>query len=139
MTDDPLVVARKRAERAVEGMADGPLKIAAFQAILAKLLAEADPTEQVQRVPVKTPAGRSEQPGTLMGRILAIRSEGFFKTQRSLGEVRESLGSRGWHYPLTTLSGVMQALVMQALVRQRELRRERMAVGNKQVWKYSNP
>jgi len=45
-----------------------------------------------------------------MGRILAIRSEGFFKTQRSLGEVRESLGSRGWHYPLTTLSGVMQAL-----------------------------
>ncbi len=83
---------------------------------------------------VKAPAGRSEQPGTLTGRILAIRSEGFFKTQRSLGEVRESLGSRGWHYPLTTLSGVMQALV-----RQRELRRERMSVGNKQVWKYSNP
>ena len=134
MADDPLVVVRKRAERAVEGMADGPLKIAAFQTILAKLLAESDPTEQVQRVSVKAPAGRSEQPGTLTGRILAIRSEGFFKTQRSLGEVRESLGSRGWHYPLTTLSGVMQALV-----RQRELRRERMSVGNKQVWKYSNP
>jgi len=71
MTDDPLVVARKRAERAVEGMADGPLKIAAFQAILAKLLAEADPTEQVQRVPVKTPAGRSEQPGTRSKRLPA--------------------------------------------------------------------
>ena len=134
MADDPLVGARKRAERAVEGMSDGPLKIAAFQTILAKLLTESAPTEQVQRVPVKAPAGRSEQPGTLTGRILAIGSEGFFKTQRSLGEVRESLGSRGWHYPLTTLSGVMQALV-----RQRKLRRERMAVGNKQVWKYSNP
>ncbi len=60
MADDPLVVARKRAERAVEGMADGPLKIAAFQTILAKLLAESDPTEQVQRVSVKAPAGRSE-------------------------------------------------------------------------------
>ena len=134
MADDPLVVARKRAERAVEGMADGPLKIAAFQTILAKLLAEAEPAEQVQRAAVKAPKGRTEQPSTLTGRILTIRSEGFFKTQRSLGEVRESLGSRGWHYPLTTLSGVMQALV-----RQRELRRERGAVGNKQVWRYSNP
>jgi hypothetical protein len=134
MTDDPLVVARKRAEQAVEGMAEGPLKIAAFQTILAKLLTESDPREQVQRVPAKVSAGRSEQPGTLTGRILAIKSEGFFKTQRSLGEVRESLGSRGWHYPLTTLSGAMQGLV-----RRRELRRERMSVGNKQVWKYSNP
>ena len=134
MADDPLIVARKRAERAVEGMAEGPLKIAAFQTILAKLLTESDPVERAQPVPVKAPAVRSVQAGTLTGRILAIRSEGFFKTQRSLGEVRESLGSRGWHYPLTTLSGVMQALV-----RQRQLRRERVAVGNKQVWKYSNP
>ena len=134
MTDDSLVVARKRAERAVEGMADGPLKIAAFQTILAKLLAESASSEQVQRLPVKAPAGRSEQPGTLTGRILAIKAEEFFKAQRSLSEVRESLGSRGWHYPLTTLSGAMQALV-----RQRALRRERMAMGNKQVWKYSNP
>ena len=75
MADDPLVGARKRAERAVEGMSDGPLKIAAFQTILAKLLTESAPTEQVQRVPVKAPAGRSEQPGTLTGRILAIGSE----------------------------------------------------------------
>src|SRR5580692_2300745 len=134
MADDPLVMARKRAERAVEGMADGPLKIAAFQTILAKLLAESEPLGQVQRAPVKAATGRTGQPGTLTGRVLAIRSEGFFKTQRSRGEVRESLGSRGWHCPLTTLSGVMQALV-----RQRELRRERVSVGNKQVWKYSNP
>jgi hypothetical protein len=134
MKDDPLVSARKRAERAVEGMADGPLKLAAFQAILAKLLTESDPAEQIQRVPVKAMDSRSEQPETLTGRILAIKAEGFFKVQRSLGEIRESLGSRGWHYPLTTLSGVMQALV-----RRRQLRRERTAVGNKQVWKYSNP
>ena len=134
MEDDPLIAVRKRAERAVEGMAEGPLKIAAFQTILTKLLTESDPVEQAQRVPIKAPAVRSVQAETLTGRILAIRSEGFFKTQRSLGEVRESLGSRGWHYPLTTLSGVMQALV-----RQRQLRRERVAAGNKQVWKYSNP
>lgn len=79
------------AERAVEGMPDGPLKIAAFQTILAKLLAESNPGEQVRQAPVKASADRTERPSTLTGRILAIRSEGFFKTQRSLGEVRESL------------------------------------------------
>jgi len=79
MADDPLVTARKRAEQAVEDMAEGPLKIAAFETILANLLTESDPREQVQRVPAKVSAGRSEQPGTLTGRILAIKSEGFFR------------------------------------------------------------
>jgi hypothetical protein len=134
MADDSLIAARRRAERAVEGMTDGPLKIAAFQTILAKLLTDPDPGERVQRMSGKAPARRGEQPDTLTGRILAIGSEGFFKEQRSLSEVREALGSRGWHYPVTTLSGVMQSLV-----RQRHLRRERIAVGGKQVWKYSNP
>ena len=133
MADDSLVQARKRAERAVAGMAKGPLKTAAFQTILAKLLADAGSGEQIQPAPSKAQSGRKQQPSTLTERILAIRSEGFFKPQRSLSEVREALGSRGWHYPLTTLSGVMQALV-----RRRELRRERVSVGNKQVWKYSN-
>ena len=133
MADDPLVQARKRAERAVAGMADVPLKTAAFQTILAKLLADADRSEQIQPTPSKARSGMKQHPRTLTERILAIRSEGFFKTQRSLSDVREALGSRGWHYPLTTLSGVMQALV-----RRRELRRERVSAGNKQVWKYSN-
>ena len=132
MADNSLIVARKKAEHAVEGMPDGPLKIAAFQTILAKLLAESDPTEP--STSGKAVVNKVSLPDTLSGRMLAIRSEGFFKSQRSLKEVREALGSRGWHYPLTTLSGAMQALV-----RQRQLRRERVAVGNKQVWKYSNP
>jgi hypothetical protein len=130
MTEDSLVVARKKAERAVEGMADGPLKIAAFQTILAKLLTESEAPEQSG--PAKV-ISRDVVPETLPGRILTLRSEGLFKAQRSLSEVREALGSRGWHYPLTTLSGAMQALV-----RQRQLRRERVGVGNRQVWKYSN-
>src|ERR1700680_1720574 len=126
MADDPLVAARKQAERAVEGMADGPLKIAAFQTILATLLAEHEPRQPVPPVQVKVGADRRPDPGTLTGRILAIKSEEFFDTQRSLSEVRESLGSRGWHYPLTTLSGAMQNLVQQ-----RQLRRERIALGGK--------
>jgi hypothetical protein len=134
MTDDLLVRARKRAERAVEGMDEGPLQIAAFQTILAKLLTDSDPSEGIQRGPAKAPPSRAKQPDTLTGRILTIGSEGFFKTQRSLSEVREAVGSRGWHYPLTTLSGAMQALV-----RQRHLRRERVTIGNKKIWRYSNP
>jgi len=132
MVEDSLILARKRAERAVSGMEDGPLKIAAFQTILAKLLTESDVSAPARHD--SAGGSRAEaQPDTLRGRILVIRSEGFFKAQRTLGEVREALGSRGWHYPLTTLSGLMQGLV-----RNRELRRERVNAGGKQVWKYSN-
>ena len=136
MSTDPLIQARKRAERAVEGMQDGPLKTAAFQAILAKLLNDSGSEGSDEGMPpaskVRTRKGR--QPDTLTGRVLAVKEEGFFKTQRSLGEVREALGSRGWHYPVTTLSGAMQGLV-----RQRQLRRERVSDGKKRLWKYSNP
>jgi hypothetical protein len=134
MADDSLVRARKRAEQAVAGMAEGPLKTAAFQTILAKLLTDADSGEQIERASVKAPSASKRRPGTLTERILAIKSEGFFKLQRSLGDVRAALGTRGWHYPVTTLSGVMQTLV-----RQRQLRRERATSGSKRVWKYSNP
>jgi hypothetical protein len=133
MSTDPLIQARKRAERAVEGMQDGPLKTAAFQTILAKLLNDSDSEEGIQTVS-KVPTRKGRQPDTLTGRVLAVKDEGFFKTQRSLGEVREALGSRGWHYPVTTLSGAMQGLV-----RQRQLRRERVSDGKKKVWRYSNP
>jgi hypothetical protein len=133
MSIDYLIQARKRAERAVEGMQDGALKTAAFQTILAKLLNDADPGEGIQAAS-KVPTRKGKQPDTLTGRVLAVKDEGFFKTQRSLGEVREELGSRGWHYPVTTLSGAMQGLV-----RQRQLRRERVSDGKKRLWKYSNP
>ena len=133
MAEDLLVRARKRAEQAVAGMAEGPLKTAAFQTILAKLLADGDSGERIGRASAKAPTGNKGQPRTLTERILALRSEGFFKLQQSLSDVRAALGSKGWHYPATTLSGVMQTLV-----RQRELRRERVTSGNKRVWKYSN-
>jgi hypothetical protein len=133
MSDDLLIHARKRAERAVQGMSEGPLKTAAFQTILAKLLADLDPAQEVQPTTDKKVASGLKQPDTLTGRILMIKTEGFFKIQRSLSEVREGLGSRGWHYPLTTLSGAMQAIV-----RQRQLRRERVTTGKRKAWKYSN-
>ena len=136
MTQDPLIKARKRAELAVEDMKDGPLKVAAFQSILAKLLSDdPDSDVRIQPGPPAVPDRMGKQSNTLAGRILTVKTEGFFKVQRSLSEVREVLGSRGWHYPLTTLSGAMQSLVG----RSGQLRRVRVSDGKKKVWRYSNP
>ncbi len=133
MTEEMLVLARKKAERAVAGMEEGPLKVAAFQTILSKLLTDAD-SAAPNRPELVSPGRREKRPNTLSGRVLALRSEGFFKVQQGLGDVREGLRSKGFHYPLSTLSGLMQGLV-----RARLLRRERVTVEGKRVWKYANP
>src|SRR5260370_35133815 len=76
MTDDPLMQARKRAERAVEGMEDGPLKIAAFQAILAKLLSDSDsPTGRV------APAKGADPPGSRPGPVTRSEPPGKGRTR----------------------------------------------------------
>src|SRR5260370_13641384 len=72
MTEDSLIQARKRAERAVEGMNEGPLKIAAFQAILTKLLGDSGPSEQSGRTSAKAQSGTGKHPDTLTGRVLEI-------------------------------------------------------------------
>jgi hypothetical protein len=133
MDEHALIRARKRAEGAVKDMSEGPLKIAAFQTILSNLLAERDASAPIEHKETNSKPGRQKQPDTLSGRLLAIKSDGIFREQRTLGEVREALGARGWHYPVTTLSGAMQTLVGG-----RQLRRERVSVGGKKLWKYSN-
>lgn len=79
--------------------------------------------------------GRAIAPNatSCISRILALRDEDFFASQRAMSEIRSALASHGWHYPLTTLSGRLQQLVQQ-----RSLRRERVKDGRKKVWKYSN-
>jgi alkanesulfonate monooxygenase SsuD/methylene tetrahydromethanopterin reductase-like flavin-dependent oxidoreductase (luciferase family) len=138
MDQKAIVEARKRAESAVEGMADPSLKLKAFEQIFAKLLDGADPSER-PTITSRRPSGRARTPAvasrpeTLIGRLRALRDDGFFGSQRTLSDIREELGSRGFHYPLTTLSGVMQKLV-----RNRELRRERVKSGRKKTYKYAN-
>ena len=136
MTTSELIRARQKAEAAVKDMEAGPLKTAAFQTILAALLSKIDMegVGGVARGGDSSPeAPRREVATTLPERILSIKEEGFFQSQKALSDVKEALGSRGWHYPVTTLSGAMQALV-----RQRHLRRERTVVGRKKVWAYSS-
>src|SRR5580704_3381721 len=123
MDQKAIIEARKKAEMAVEGMADPALKLKAFEQIFARLLEGNETKEQTRTGGRKRPGARvgkhtlGSRPENLPGRLLTLKDDGFFKAQRTLSEIREELGSRGHHYPLSSLSGAMQALV-----RNRELR-----------------
>ncbi|ABC82092.1 hypothetical protein [Anaeromyxobacter dehalogenans] len=133
-----LMELRKLAEQAVADMPAGELKVKAFEVMLAHLLAGEQRTttspggEHAGR-PTRNAEQRKEA-NSLIGRLLVLRGEGLFRNQRAMGEIREELQAHGWHYPLTTLSG---ALV--TLTRRGELRRQRVAQGERKIWKYSNP
>lgn len=132
MNTADLIAARKKAEDSVADMAEGPLKIKAFELILASLLG-ATPAE-----PVGTKALRGEPvsraTSSLSSRIALLAEEGFFTDPRGLSEVQEKLAEHGWHYPQQNLSTPLVRLV-----RQRVLRRLQVSDRGKKIWKYSLP
>lgn len=134
-----IIELRKQAEQAVAEMPDGELKVKAFEVILNHLLegprpSTADETQIGKSFSQKPKVTKgASKASSLSGRILVLRDENFFNSQKTIGELREELKAHGWHYPLTALSGTLQTLVQQ-----RELRRERAKQGNKKIWKYSN-
>jgi hypothetical protein len=134
MKPKDLLSARKKAEEAVADMADGPLRVKAFEVILQSLLSSApsdQESEGIARAPRPTPR---DAPSSVAARIDSLAEEGFFSEPRSLGEIQDSLRQHGWHYPQGNLSTPLIRLV-----RQRRLRRLQLADGNKTVWKYSLP
>ncbi len=129
-----LVAARKRAEAAVADMADGPLKVKAFEVILGSLLAP-EFRQPITVVPANRPEEvRGPAPSSLAERIDLLGEESFFTEPRSLSEIQMKLAEHGWHYPQTNLSTPLIRLV-----RQRRLRRLQLAEGRKRVWKYALP
>jgi hypothetical protein len=141
-----LVELRRQAEQAVHDMPEGELKIRAFETILTHLLSSgtnglSSPAPSVgERVSsLKAPSkekGTSPQvPRSVGDRVLSLKSDDFFVSQRSLGDIQRELKKNGWHYPLTTLSGPLQSLV-----RKRQLRREQCSgAEGRKGWRYSNP
>jgi len=133
-----LVQARKEAEKAIAEMPDGDLKVKAFEVILSHLLTSGSGTAQQPLVREEEgeakPAKRGKAARSAAARILVLREEGFFKNQRSMGEISGELAAHGWHYPLTALSGTLQGLTQR-----REIRRVRAKKGNRKVWLYSKP
>lgn len=142
MSSRKIIEIRHEAENAVSEMPDGELKVKAFEVILNHLLRTQDraPNGEGTTLPTATQHDKKQrlkQVGTATSktnRILLLKSEDYFRELRTIGEVREELTSRGWHYPMTALSGPLQELVQR-----RELRRQKMLDGKKRVWKYSNP
>jgi hypothetical protein len=134
MNPADLVAARKKAEEAVKDMADGQLKLKAFEVILASLLSPGRPAANAELSGASSEAPKSRAPSSLAARVSMLAGEGFFAQPRSLADIQAKLAERGWHYPQTNLSTPLIRLV-----RQRELRRLQAADGNKKVWKYSLP
>ncbi|HVO60791.1 MAG TPA: hypothetical protein VMT53_07635 [Terriglobales bacterium] len=136
MEMEAIVTARKTAESAVSEMKDGPLKVAAFETILRKLLdATSQPAPSIDRRSQSSGERRATKGSSASGttsRITSLVDEGFFSQQRSLAEIQGALGERGWHYDQNFLSTPVMRLV-----RRRVLRRTQVSEGTKKVWKYS--
>jgi len=140
-TDYAAIVAE--AEKAVSAVSDPELKQAAFVKVLDTLLAAASehssdhdadtvlPKKKKRAVKAAESRTIKRSAGT-KGYIEELLTEGFFKTQRTIGAVKTELGNRGHHIPLTGLSTPLQRLCQQ-----RTLRREKKAEGNKTVFAYS--
>jgi hypothetical protein len=134
---------RKEAEQAVHDMPEGDLKVKAFETILTHLLsgrAGNTPSPQsggkgTKAVQSKKKGAALEVPQSVGDRVLFLKSEDFFASQKSIADIRTELKKNGWHYPVTSLSGPLQTLVQR-----RQLRREKTKGddGGK-GWKYSNP
>jgi len=141
MDTQQLIAARKEAEKAIAEMPDGELKVKAFEVILNHLLGTSGST--TKQVPTSKETSDEVKPArakkgkaakSAATRILVLREEGFFGSQRSMSEIAAELAAHGWHYPLTSLSGTLQGLTQR-----REVRRVRVNKGTKKVWLYSEP
>jgi len=136
-----LVEIRKQAEQAVHGMADGDLKVKAFETILNHLLSgnAGGPAASVAGADAKASPKQKgtapKAPKSFGERVLSLKADGFFTEQRSIAEIRQELKKNGWHYPVTSMSGPLQSLVQK-----KSLRRERVdEKEGRKGWKYSNP
>jgi hypothetical protein len=115
-------------------MPDGALKLQAFEVILRELLADNRAGLSATEVARPTSAPTPKAPASVRDRILVLRAEGFFVSERGLGEIRDELRVRGWPYQLTSLSGPLQSLVQR-----RELRRAKVSNGKLKSYKYVQP
>jgi hypothetical protein len=135
---EKIVDTRRRAEAAVADMPDGPLKVAAFQTILDRLLSglqsAADQSVRTPPPSRKVAPHGHPNPSTSNARILSLREAAFFDQERSLREIRDRLRLQGWVYPLSSLSGTVQTLVQR-----RELRRTVKSNGARKVYAYVKP
>ncbi len=117
MNTADLIAARRKAEDAVADMADGPLKVKAFEIILATLLGGPAAEQAEGGVPRVTEEAAPRPTSSLNSRIALLADEGFFREPRALSEVQAKLADHGWHYPQQNLSTPLVRLVRQRVLR----------------------
>lgn len=135
------------AESAVAAVKDPELRRVAFEKILATLLEQKSPTHGSSRATQKSqassravrhPAKRvtSKAQSGPKAYVEELISEGFFKEQRTIAQVKAELANGGRHIALTSLSGPLQKLTQE-----RRLRRQKIVTngkGTKATYAYSN-
>ncbi len=137
-----LIPAREAAEKVVEGMPDGPMKVKAFEMAFQSLQApDRQPAARKRR-----PRGKAAQTATgeqaapkprrkasgPHGHVRELIEEGFFRDWKHIPEIQQQLRVRGHHYEQEQLS---KPLIR--LTRARVLRREgRQREGKRDIWVY---
>jgi hypothetical protein len=137
-----------QAEQAVSGVKDAELRRVAFERVLDDLLAggrggAGHPGESSKS---RKHAGHSSKGGELpasrsprarggpQAYVEELVSDGFFKKQKTISDVKAELGNRGHHVALTSLSGPLQKLCVR-----RALRRQKIeGPGGKKAYGYSD-
>ncbi len=137
-----LTAIREAAEKVVEGMPDGPMKVKAFEMAFLRLQdAGTEGASKKRRSRSKAGGGRKEKEPTPkrrrsssgpQGHLRELIEEGFFDDWRSIPEIQEQLRTRGHNYEQEDLS---KPLIR--LTRAKALRRERrQREGQRNMWAY---
>lgn len=93
---------------------------------VAKILSAFERTEQVgqaKRTVTKVQTEKKEQKKrqSAFDLLIGLREEGFFEKPRMLGDITQALEEKGHLYPVTTLSGVVLALVQKRHLRRKKV------------------
>ena len=136
-----------QAEQAVAGVKDAELRRVAFERVLDDLLSgkrdqPAGAPKIVKEAPRRPPvvasepgkARRSTKRSGPQAYVEEMVSDGFFKKQKTISEVKAELGNRGHHIALTSLSGPLQKLCQKKVLRRQKID----GSGGKKTFGYSN-
>ena len=72
----------------------------------------------------KSSARETKKRGSASDLIVSLKEDGFFEKPKGLGDISKALEEQGYLYPITTLSGVVLALVQKRTLRRKKIDRK---------------
>jgi hypothetical protein len=136
-----LIARRKAAERAVEGMPDGPIKEKAFEVAFQHLLTDTKQPVTSRRRRTKTsrkPSGdspvtqRPRRTSGPQGHLAELVGGGFFDDPKGLPDIVEELRARGHLYKQEDLAKPMLRMTRAGVLRREPRERDR----GRRIWVY---